>query len=453
MTESYPSSDQTSAQPAKKVSIQDRSVLVGDIVVVNGYRVNRELLKSRFAEGGYQMQETDHFLFFTREEAPSTILIHTLAPETASSQIEHAILLELVAHNLLKQSDGQAILHGILDSFHMQEIHIQDRIVTIGAFAVMRRFGVNHRALKRRLLQLGYHIDETPHFLLCRCLNIPPPNAMPATIVVHWFMPEDLHTSISSHLVEEMRPFGCIPNNQRLGELMTGILSTMFPENVHRAWKYFGANTLQRLLLLASTAAPDVPPDYGTLETSATLYQRVLELCVGERFLDAGCNNGLFTLLLAERRPFVNEAIGIDIDQSAFSVAQELAMTRKQMQVRYMQADLLHPDELEKLGAFDTITALHVLEHFTEVDMYSVLRNLLQITTHRLIVAVPYEEKPTVAYDHLQCFSRTKLEAVGQWCLEYWQGAGRMWCEDLAGGLLLVEKLTSSEAHFNSNYA
>jgi hypothetical protein len=78
--------------------------------------------------------------------------------------------------------------------------------------------------------------------------------------------------------------------------------------------------------------------------------------------------------------------------------------------------------------------------------MYGVLSNLLQVTTHRLVLAVPYEEELTAAYDHRQCFSRAKLEAVGAWCMEQLRGTGRMWCEDLCGGLLLIERYPSVAA-------
>ncbi len=182
----------------KKVSIQDRSVLVGDIVVVNGYQVNREKLKERFTGGGYETHETPHFLLFTRSEAPTAIL-------------------------------------------------------------------------------------------------------------VHWFAPHEMNTNISHYLVQELKPFCIITCNQRLGELMTGIISAQFPDDVRGAWNYFGANTLQHLLTFVNSAAPPVLPDYGTLGASATLYQRVCQLCVGERFLDAGCNGGFLSLLLAEHTPFVSE--------------------------------------------------------------------------------------------------------------------------------------------------
>ena len=87
------------------------------------------------------------------------------------------------------------------------------------------------------------------------------------------------------------------------------------------------------------------------------------------------------------------------------------------------------------------MTALHVLEHFTEAEMYRVLLNLLKVTAHRLILAVPFEQNtPEVAYGHLQLFSRAKLEAVGAWCLQQLEGAGRLWCDDFIGGLLLIER-------------
>ena len=438
MIEKQPSTPST--PQAKKIPIQDRSILVGDFIVVNGYKVNRSSLKQRFTEGGYQVQETSHFLLFTRQAAPSLIITHWFAPETTPSDIEPYIARELRLPGLLKQpGDDKTLLQGILDSFQTHGIPIQERSLAIGEVLLLDGHGLNPPVLKQRFLHSGYQVQETPHFFYCTR------EKAPSTILVHWFAPADLHTNISRHLVEEMRPFGCIPNNACLGEFMTGIVSMSFPGNVRRAWNYFGANTLRRLLVLVSTAAPEFLPDYGTLEASATLYQRVCELCAGHRFLDAGCNNGFFGLVLAERRPFVQEVIGVDIDTEAFRTAQELAITRNLPTVHYVQADLLSENDICSLGLFDTTTALHVLEHFSEADMYVVLSNLLQVTTQHLIFAVPYEEEPTAAYDHRQCFTRAKLETVGAWCIERIGGTGRMWCEDLTGGgLLLLERLALS---------
>jgi SAM-dependent methyltransferase len=420
----------------RKVSIQERSVQVGNIIVVNGYRANRTLLEQRFAQGGYAAHETPHFLLFTRQQAPATVLVHWFAPDTPSPAIQAAMTDELASSDLLQQPDDQkALLDGILASLNIQDVRIYDRSIKIGDMTVMSAYGLDQRWLKRRFIQRGYRVQETRHFLLCTR------NAAPSPILIHWFAPEDLHTNISHRIVEELGPLGYVPNARRQGEIMSGIVGTAFPGNVRQAWNYFGANTLLHLLSFVSTAAPENSHDYGTLEFSATLYQRVLELCAGKRFLDAACNGGFFALLLAERRPFVQEVVGVDIDGEVFQVAEELARARNLSTVRFVQADLLS-DEIEALGPFDTVTALNVLEHFSEADMYRVLDHLLRMTLQHLIIAVPYEETPTAAYDHLQRFSPATLEQVGTWCIEHMGGAGQMWCEEMArGGLLLIERL------------
>ncbi len=74
--------------------------------------------------------------------------------------------------------------------------------------------------------------------------------------------------------------------------------------------------------------------------------------------------------------------------------------------------------------------------------MYTVLTNLLKVTDQRLIIAVPYEHgTPEAIYGHEQIFSQAKLEAVGRWCVQQWNGKGRMWYEECADGLLVIERL------------
>lgn len=318
-----------------------------------------------------------------------------------------------------------------------KKISIQERSVRVDDIIVINGHGVNRTLLKQNFVEAGYTAYETAHFLLFTR------EAEPKTNLVHWFKPEDLHPNVSHYLAEELKPFGIIISNQYLGKLMTGIIGgTLLSDDVRRAWNYFGTNTLQRLLILMSSAVTSHLPDFGTLGAAATLYQRVFELAVGERFLDAACNGGFFPLLLAERIPFVREAVGVDIDAEVFQVAQELSRERHLTSVRYVQANLLAKD-FSEIGLFDTVTALHVLEHFTEEDMYQVLTNLIQVTAHRLILAVPYEPgEPSQAYDHKQIFTRTRLEAVGTWCIEHLKGAARKWYEDISpsGGLLLIER-------------
>jgi SAM-dependent methyltransferase len=322
---------QTVTPQARKIPIQDRSVLVGDLIVVNGHNVSRHSLKRQFVEGGYQAQETAHFLLFIREEAPSMIL-------------------------------------------------------------------------------------------------------------VHYFEKEEMNANIKHYLMYELQPLGLLKHPSDYGKILSGIIGSFFPDDARAAWHAYGAKTLQRFLLFLSTVrTPQVFDYYATIGTFATWYQRVCELCVGETFLDAGCESGFLPLVIAERMPFMTQVVGIDIQTGMFPTAKALAEEWHLPQVQFFQADLLS-EHFNTVGRFDTVTAIGVIEHFTEQEMYHVLHNLLKVTKHRIIFVVPYEQDPEVIYEHKQVFTRTKLETMGQWCLQQCGGTSRMWCEDCEGGLLLVEK-------------
>jgi hypothetical protein len=88
----------------KRVSIQERSVLVGETIVVDGHGVNRTSLKGRFAEGGYRVHETPHFLLFAPSEAPTTILVDVFAPEDMNADIKHFLIQQLKPLGLIQES-------------------------------------------------------------------------------------------------------------------------------------------------------------------------------------------------------------------------------------------------------------------------------------------------------------------------------------------------------------
>ncbi len=319
----------------KKVSSRERTIVVGDVIGVNGYRVNRAALRQRFSEGGYQSHETPHFLLFTRSEPPTIV-------------------------------------------------------------------------------------------------------------VVHWFAPDAIDADLGDHVIQELKPLGILAQVQNFSDIFGAIVGSLFPRDVQRAWHLYGTNTLRRYQdLLKNPPASSIT--HSTIDTFARLYHRVYAWLVGDHFLDAGCSFGFLPLLVAQQFPSLSQVVGIDIRPEPFTTTRLIAEERGLKNVQFAQSDLL-TDDLSTLGYFDTVTALHVLEHFTEEAMYRVLRNLLRVTTRRLILAVPYEQgEPEILYGHEQLFSRSKLEAVGQWCLQQWEGASRMWCEECEGGLLLVERRIHQE--------
>ncbi len=316
-------------------------------------------------------------------------------------------------------------------------VSIQQRAVHAGEALVVNGFRVNREALKRRFAQGGYQAQETPH-----CLLLTRPQE-PSTILVHGFAPETSLDQLAQALEEELTPLGVLTRRERLDELLAGVIGSMqYTGDLCRVWNALGASTLPHVLTFLRQASALALPDTASLSMAALLYQRVGELCVGEQFLDVGCQSGFFSVLLAQRRPFVVEVVGVDRDESAFAVGQKLAAERHLRTVRFVQADLLS-DLFPALGQFDTVTALHVLDHLPEAQTTRALTHLLRVTRHRLIIAVPYAAgTPEAEGCHQQWFSREKLEAMGQWCLQQMQGAGRMWCEDLIGGLLLIERLS-----------
>jgi hypothetical protein len=81
--------------------------------------------------------------------------------------------------------------------------------------------------------------------------------------------------------------------------------------------------------------------------------------------------------------------------------------------VTFLQLDLLSPQFVEELHTFDAVTTIHILEHLPEEQLPLAFEQLLHVTRHRLIIAVPYEAEATRAYGHEQVFTREKIRALG----------------------------------------
>jgi len=314
-----------------------------------------------------------------------------------------------------------------------RKIPIRERTVAMGDVIGINGYRVNKIALRKRFTEGGYHIHETPHFLVFTRAEAP------SLFIVHWFAPEVINADLGNLLLEELKPLGILRNEQNFGDIFGAVIGSLFPYEVQRAWYTYATNTLRHYQQLLTQEDTSMLPASNTV-MFAMLYRRVYALLVGDTFLDAGCSFGFLPLLVAEHFPSLAKVVGIDIEVAPFTTTRRLAEERYLDNVRFMQADLL-ADAFVGVGCFDTVTALHVLEHFNEDDMYQVLKNLLDITKQRLIVAVPYEkDTPEVIYGHKQLFSQAKLEAIGNWCLQQWHGEGTMRYEDCADGLLVVER-------------
>lgn len=322
-------------------------------------------------------------------------------------------------------------------------IQFRERAFQAGDVTGVNAYRIHRESLKQRLAEGGYHVHETPHFLYCRLAELPLQPEMQGKpvmqeILVHWFAPEVIDSDLGYFIMEELKPPGIVENTRAYGDIFGAIIGSLFPHDNERAWHLYAANTLQRYHQRLDDYISS-PRDDHPGEVFAALYRRVCQLCAGTSLLDAGCSSGFLPLIAAERVPQLTHVLGIDIYDAPFATARALAGERHLPQVRFQQADLL-AESTASLPPFDTVTALHVLEHFTEADMHRVLATLLKLTSRRLILAVPYESgQPEPAYGHLQLFTREKLEAAGRWCIEQW-GGGQMRYEDCAGGMIWVDR-------------
>jgi len=321
-----------------------------------------------------------------------------------------------------------------LPHIYAKGVSFQERAFSMGNIIGVNAYRVNRALLKHRITEDGYQIHETPHFLVCI-------KAASPTLLVHWFASKEIDAGLGRYFLEELKPLGILGQPHNFGDAFGSVVSSLSPGDPEHAWHLFGTNTLERYHQLLATERSAVHCNCDSpLDVFSRLYRRICELVVGDSLLDAGCSFGFLPLVVAERVPSLTNVVGVDIRVEPFPVTRAIAAERHLTNVRFRQADLLAND-FSAVGRFETVTVLHVLEHFTEADMYRVLTNLLQVTVRRLIIAVPYEPgEPEVAYGHKQLFSRDRLEAVGQWCLAQ-LGGGRFRCEDCAGGLLFLDRL------------
>jgi len=323
-------------------------------------------------------------------------------------------------------------------------VPIQERAVLVGDITGVNGYRANRASLKQRFAEGGYHVDETEHFLLFRRAQAP------TTILVHWFAPGEIDANIGDYFLQELKPLGSLARGQDFGDVFGAVVCSVFPRDVPRALHLYGTNTLRRYQQFLKGADNELLLPDSTMHAFAQVYRRVCRLQTGESFLDVGCSFGFLPLLISGLVPTLTHVVGADIQTDPFVVVRALAEERELKSVQFVQADVL-ADNFSSLGLFDTVVALHLLEHFSEVEMYCALTNLLKVTGQRLILAVPYEPgEPERVYGHKQLFTRAKLEAAGEWCLQQLGGLGSVSYEDCAGGMLVLERAAAKHIAKNS---
>jgi 2-polyprenyl-3-methyl-5-hydroxy-6-metoxy-1,4-benzoquinol methylase len=109
----------------------------------------------------------------------------------------------------------------------------------------------------------------------------------------------------------------------------------------------------------------------------------VKKYCIGNRLLDFGCGTGDFIEVVKDD---FKEIVGIDISHYAVQLCKRKFYNSKNIMIVHGSYE-----DLEKLGYFDCITALDVLEHLEYSHALTAIRKFFSITKPggRLIITTP----------------------------------------------------------------
>lgn len=154
-------------------------------------------------------------------------------------------------------------------------------------------------------------------------------------------------------------------------------------------WACFYRNTLNELADQRSPFAP--------------IHRRALAEIVGDSVLEVGSCFGFLALACA-RNGF--DVTACDISDGAVSML-DAASRSLDIPLRAVSADaraLPFPDD-----SVDTVTLIHLLEHLDADGIVCALTEALRVARSRVIVAVPFESKPSPHYGHLHSLGERDL--------------------------------------------
>lgn len=288
---------------------------------------------------------------------------------------------------------------------------------------------------REQLHNQSYQVSETEHFIICQ---------QPSShriILMHALRQSEINADLIRCIAEELPTFGIIESEKQFGTTLFAVLASTFsaPRDQSAIWRRFCLNTLDSLRY--HIAHPDLITAASYIGPFSAIYRRIFELFTDQSLLDVGCSFGFLPVLAAEHFPYAR-ITGIDKNSDAITFSTDLAAVTSIHSMTFMLLDLLSAD-FSMQECFDTVTAIHLLEHLPEEDMPLAFTHLLQVTNKRLLIAVPYEKAAQRLYGHCQIFTPAKLHYWGKWCIDTpLRGNGRYWCEDVAGGLLIVERIS-----------
>jgi hypothetical protein len=286
---------------------------------------------------------------------------------------------------------------------------------------------VRHRSLIEPLVQRASPVRQRGPFSLY-WLNAPEDcdaQRGPELLIVHDLAPERIDNNIGRYVLEDLLPMieqvraenggaaiYTLPSGttHEVYTALVGLVVWSVHADIEVAWRWFYQNTLDAL----ADRSSDVDDAADFIGPFRNIYQHVADLWTGDSLLDVGTSHGFLPLLLG-RSARARRADGVcGVDKNPFLIGLARAQAVEQgLPVRFDELDLFG-SAADRLPRFDTVTALHLLEHLPADLTEDALGRLWRLTGQRLIVNVPIEAEPTAEFGHEQVFDVPRLEQLGE---------------------------------------
>jgi SAM-dependent methyltransferase len=259
-------------------------------------------------------------------------------------------------------------------------------------------------------------------------------------VLLHALRPGSVDNDVAALLEQELFAPGWAGGADTFERLLTGVVLSCHDDPL-LCWEAFYRATLDRLDVL-TTLTPQPAPEgpgaqEGTLAGFAPVYRRAEELVVGARtgtLLDLGSCFGFFALRIAAGHDVAVQASDIAPGTCDLLARVSLRLGTPVPVIVCDAACVPLPD-----GDIDTVTLLHVLEHVDAAHGEAILREAVRLARRRVIVAVPIEREPDVAFGHVRTLDLSQLTASG--AAHTAAAPWRARVEEFHGGWLVLDRL------------
>ena len=234
-----------------------------------------------------------------------------------------------------------------------------------------------------------------------------------------------IDNDVAGLLAEELFAPGWLDGSELFERLMTGIVLSSGTDPLS-AWTLFYANTLARLTEQGPRPGR-TGAAAGTLAGYAPVYAHAHTLIEPGSMLELGACFGFFSLLSSS----LYDVTASDVTANTVRLLAQVA-PRLELRLDSLICDAARVPRPD--ASYDTVVALHLLEHLQPEHGTAVLREMQRLARRRVVVAVPFEDEPTAAYGHVRVFTARDLVDIGNDSSWWWR------VEEHHGGWLVLDR-------------